>query len=558
MSKRTACLAGVAAIVLSAAACGSSASSSPGSGSSVNTITKTPGVKSGGNLIVDEGKGFAGDWPYGFDPATDVTGSANQDYFDAVYGQLFDLGPNGKIQPDLATGYKFSPDAKTVTITLRKGVKFSDGTPFNAQAVYWNWIRDLGPTAVKAGIESQWSVAHTSPKNIASPVVKNAIQVTGPYTLAVHQVVPNGAFINQLSDAIANWIASPAAFKKEGAKKFAQYPVGAGPFTVVSDTYNSQLVVKKNPNYWEPGHPYLDQITFKAVSGDEAGYESLVSGQGQVYQDLSTTQILNQASSNSKLQVENNPGTSPYDLQLNTANPVFSNPKARQAIYAATNFAPILNKVFGNRYPVVQGFTGPGGICYNPKVPGYQGYDPALAKKLIAASGLNKQTFTLGTINSSPVAINTTEALQTEWQQLGLKVKIASYPLDGLIQAFEANGGKSWDAMVQTAGAQDPADGVGVNFRFGSKSPFTGVHDPKLDKLLAQAQSSANVAQRCPYYQQAAEYIAKNYYGPFYFSFNPSNMSVPGVVGPGLTSPLPSAAVVPVIPWQDVYYNPGS
>ncbi|HWG02952.1 MAG TPA: ABC transporter substrate-binding protein, partial [Trebonia sp.] len=88
-----------------------------------------PPPKAGGSLTVLEGQGFAGDWPYGFDPATDVTGAANQDFFDAVYGQLFDLGANGKIVPDLATGYKFSPDAKTVTVTLRQGVKFSDGTP---------------------------------------------------------------------------------------------------------------------------------------------------------------------------------------------------------------------------------------------------------------------------------------------------------------------------------------------------------------------------------------------------------------------------------------------
>jgi peptide/nickel transport system substrate-binding protein len=553
---RTACLAGAAALVLTAAACSSSSGSSPSSKASVNSISHLPPLKTGGTITVDEGQGFAGDWPYGFDPATDVTGSANQDFFDAVYGQLFDLGPNGQIQPDLATGYKFSPNAETVTITLRQGVKFSDGTPFNANAVYWNWLRDLGPLAVKAGIESEWDVAHTNPKNIASPPVKGAIQVTGPYTIVVHQDVPNGAFIDQLFDAIANWIASPTAVQKEGEAKFAQYPVGAGPFTVVSDTYNSQLVVKKNPNYWDPGHPYLDEIIFKSVSGDETGYESLISGQGQVYEDLSTTQILNEASTNSKLEVENNPGTSPYDLQLNTAVAPFNNVKARQAIYAATDFAPILAKVFGNRYPVVEGFTGPGGICYEQYVPGYQGYDPTLAKTLIDSSGLNKVTFTLGTINSSPVAIDTTEALRTEWDALGMHVNIASYPLSGLIQSFEANSGKSWTAMIQTAGAEDPADGVGVDFRFASTSPFSGVHDPTLDKLLTEASAYTSLSQRCSYYDQAAEYIAKNYYGPFYFAFDPSNMSVKGVVGPGLTSPLPSAAVVPVIPWQDVYYNP--
>jgi peptide/nickel transport system substrate-binding protein len=61
---------------------------------------------------------------------------------------------------------------------------------------------------------------------------------------------------------------------------------------------------------------------------------------------------------------------------------------------------------------------------------------------------------------------------------------------------------------------------------------------------------------RCGLYKQAAEYIAKNYYGPFYFSLNPTNVSVKGVGGPGLTSPLPAVVVAPAIPWEDIWYNP--
>jgi peptide/nickel transport system substrate-binding protein len=205
----------------------------------------------------------------------------------------------------------------------------------------------------------------------------------------------------------------------------------------------------------------------------------------------------------------------------------------------------------------VQGFTGPGGICYQQNVPGYQGYDPTLAKQLIQQTGLNKVTIQLGTIALS-TAQESSQALATEWEQLGLKVKLTSWPLSGLIAAFEANGGKSWESMVQTAGAYDPAGGVGVGFRFASQSPFSGVHDPHLDTLLQEAQGSTSLSVRCGYYNQAAEYIAKNYYGPFYFAFSPANISVHGIAGPGLSSPLASVAVVPTIPWEDVYYTPSS
>jgi peptide/nickel transport system substrate-binding protein len=549
---RTACLTAAVAIVV--AGCSSSASSTPSGGSPTGGAIKAAPAKSGGSITVLEGSGYSGTWPFGLDPPTNRVGAATQDFMEAIYGQLFEQGGNGQISPDLATSYKFSPDAKTVTITLRKGVTFSDGTPFNAQAVLFNWQRDFGPLAKAAALVPQWSVDRVNQKDITSPFKSSAITVSDPYTIVVHQNQPNGAFINQLFDTIPDWIASPHSVQTMGEAQFAKTPVGAGPFMVVSDVYSNQLVVKKNPNYWDKPKPYLDQITFKTVSSDEAAYESMLAGQGQVYPDMSTPKLLDQSAQ--RFQVLNQLGTSPYDLQLNTASPPFNNAKARQAIYAATNFGPILQHIFENKYPVVQGFTGPGGICYQPNVAGYQGYDPTLAKQLVKDSGLDKVTFQLGTINSSPVAALTTQALQTEWKAVGIHTTIAAWNLNQLIDAFEKNQGKSWQSMIQTAGSWDPAAGVGVGFRFLSTSPFSGTHDPNLDTLLFKAQGTVDTASRCKYYGQAQSYIAKNFYGPFYFAFAPANVSVKGVGGPGLTEPLRAVAVTPIIPWEDVYYNP--
>jgi peptide/nickel transport system substrate-binding protein len=546
------------AVIVVAAACGGGGSGGSGGAtpSSTSGSIKASAPKHGGSITVLESKGYAGDWPYGFDPASNVDAIPNQDMMEAIYGQLFMLGPGGKVEPDLATGYKFSPDAKTVTITLRQGVKFSDGTPFNAQAVLYNWNRDFGPLAVKAGISPTWPVARTNPKDPTSPPVKGAFEASGPYTIVVHQAIPNAAFINQLFDTIPTWLGSPTAIQKMGEQAFAKNPVGAGPFVVESDTYSNQVVVKRNPTYWDTGKPYLDQITFKTVGTDETALETMLSGGAEVYGGIGETALINEAQQH--FQVLDQPGTSPYDLQLNTAVAPFNNPKARQAIYAATDFAPILAHIFGNRYPVVQGFTGPGGICYQQNVPGYQGYDPTLAKKLVQESGLDKVTINLGTISSSSVAVESTQALATEWAQFGIKTTLKSYVLNGLIQAFYKNNGKWWQSMVQTAGAFDPAGGIGVAFRFSSTSPFSGVHDPTLDKLLTQAQGSTSLSTRCTYYHQAQQYIAKNFYGPFYFSLNPTNVSAKGISGPGLTTPVPAVAVTPTIPWEDVWYNPST
>jgi peptide/nickel transport system substrate-binding protein len=521
------CLGGTALLLaLAAAACGSSG----GSSSSAKAPASSAAPQAGGSLTVLEGAGFAGDWPDGLDPATNINGAADQSYMDAVYGELFELGPKGAIVDDLATGYSFSSDAKTITINLRQGVKFSDGTPFNATAVVWNIQRDLKSACT---CKPTWPV--------------KSVTATGPYTVAITLAAPDGAFIDQIFDSTADWIASPTAVQKMGEKAFAIKPVGAGPFIVVSDTLSSQLVLKKNPGYWQTGRPYLDSLTFKTVGSDEAAYEAMLAGQGQVYEDMSTPSLVKQAGQH--FNVENQLSTSPYDLQLNTLAPPFNNKLAREAIYAATNFAPILQHVFSNLYPVTQGFTGPGGICYEPNVPGYPPYDLAKAKALVQQLG--GLTVNLGTIQNL-VAQETTEALQTEWNAAGIKTTIASYPLAGLIAQFTS---KRWQAMVQTAGSYDPAAGVGVGFRFSSLSPFSGVHDPHLDALLNQAAATVDTSQRCTIYNQAAAYIAQQFYGPFYFGFAPANVAVKGVTGPGLTQPLPAVVVTPTILWEDVARN---
>jgi peptide/nickel transport system substrate-binding protein len=332
-----------------------------------------------------------------------------------------------------------------------------------------------------------------------------------------------------------------------GEQAFKIKPVGAGPFTVESDTLSNTLVLKKNPNYWESGRPYLDTLTFKATADDEAALEALQSGAAQAYDGMATPSLVKTYKSH--FTTTEQPATSPYDIQLNTAAPPFNNIKARQAIYYATNAALIDEKLFGNQFQVVQGFTAPGGLFYYPNVPGYPTYDLNKAKSLVKEiGGLNVNFFTL----ASPVNQNFMEALQQLWKQAGINTSIHLYSLAGLIQQFVS---KKWQAALQTVGAWDPAAGVGLGFRFLSQSPFSGVHDPKLDALILGGQALVDPSGRDKVYQQAAQYIAKNADGPFLFPLASWNVAVHGVQGPGLTTVIPSIVVNTPPLWQDVSFT---
>jgi peptide/nickel transport system substrate-binding protein len=148
-----------------------------------------------------------------------------------------------------------------------------------------------------------------------------------------------------------------------------------------------------------------------------------------------------------------------------------------------------------------------------------------------------------------PTAVQSTEALAAQWEAAGMKVSVADYPLAPLITQF--TGGK-WQVALQTAGAWDPAQGVGVGFRFDSHSPFSGVHSTQLDTILENAAGATKVATRKKLYKQAAALIAKNAWGPFLFSYAPDQIFAKNVSGPGLSTPLPAVAVSATVLWQDV------
>ena len=419
-------IATVVAVIL--AGCG--ASTSPAS-------PAASGPKHGGSLTVLEGSGYAGDWP-GLDPATDTDGAANQSYMDAIYGELFELGAGGKTMGDLATGYSFANGGKTVNITLRQGVKFSDGTPFNAAAVVYNWKRDLAATCT------------CKPVFLSPPT----ITMTGPYSVSLTLSYVDAPFINALQGNVFNWIASPTAIKKLGAKAFALKPVGAGPFTVVSDTPDSELVLAKNPAYWQNGLPYLHNLTFKSVAGDQQALTAMEAGSGQAYEGMSTPQLV--SAFKAKFQTTAEPSTSPYDIQLNTKIAPFNNKLAREAIYYATDAALLDKGLFQNTYPPGESFTAPAGLFYQQTVTGYIGYDLAKAKALVKQLGGHE----LQSRHHQRAYCHLAERGRADrsGRPPGMKVNLSDFDLTGLIGAFTQG---KWQAMLQTAGAYDPGTGVG-------------------------------------------------------------------------------------------------
>ncbi|MFD2419869.1 ABC transporter substrate-binding protein [Amycolatopsis pigmentata] len=517
--------------VLALAAC-SDTSASSGSGLAVAPHTR------GGEVTVLEGSSYAGSWPAGLDPATNTNNSANISQYSAIFGGLFtmtakDDGSDARVVPNQAESYQFLDNSRTVKITIRNGVKFSDGTPLDAEAVAFNFRRDL---ATPCSCAPKW------------PLASDGITVQGNSVLLKFNQ-PYASIIDEFPNTNVNWIASPAALRRLGPDAFKVTPVGAGPFKVFSDKLSSELVLLRNPFYFKEGLPYLDRLDFKAVDGDQSAYQALRAGQAQAYEGLTTVPVLDQAQADPGLTTTVQPPTSPYVVQLNTRTAPFSDQLAREAIYYATDFGAIARGVFTNRYPVSQMFTGPGGLFHHPTVPGYRNFDLARARQIIGQ--LNGLTIKLGTLNTS-LAQQVATALQSQWRAAGMTVDLQASQLNGLVQQYNSG---TWQVMLQTAGSWDPAAGSGVSFRFSSTSAYSGVADPHLDDLLYQGKATTDPAQRDALYAQAGRYISEKAYAPFGIAFAPADLAVKGVYGPGLTTKIPPLTIYSGILWDQVYRN---
>ncbi len=524
----------ILALALLLQSCGNSA------GVATTQASDVPTPRVGGQATVLLTANYAGAWPAGLDPATNITGGANLSLMNAIYGGLFQLmpGENGapaQVVGVLASGYEMSDGGRVVKIHLRENVVFSDGTPFNAEAVKFNIERNLksacscSPTA--------WPWANDNP-----------VDAPDEHTVVLHFASPYGPVMNAFPGSNINWIASPTALRRLGEEEFKMKPVGAGPFRVVSNELSTRLVLERNPRYWQAGHPYLDRLTFQSIGSEQAAYQALLAGDADAFENMSSNLLITRAEQDKRVTVTRQPPTSPMFVQLNTLTPPFNDARAREAIYYATDAEAIRMGMFHGAYPTAQSFTAPGGLFYQKTVPTYRTHDLAKARALVRQLG--ELRVRLGTLRSM-TSENVMVALQSQWTTAGIDVSIEAYDLATLVRKFES---REWQAMLQTAGSYDPDAGAGLGFRFRSDSTFSGVHDAELDKLLDRGIGTVDSEERRRCYLAVARYLSDKAYAPFLLATEPAQLTR-HLFAPGLTTQIPAVMITPAVLWQDAWVS---
>jgi peptide/nickel transport system substrate-binding protein len=480
----------VGAVSVLAVAAMLTACSQGGAASPSSTSTSAAKQVDGGNLtvVVTGGDGTM----TSLDPVAPA--NPNSDFRNAVFGELFHLGTNLKIEPSLAKSYSVSSDGLTITYKLRTDVKFTDGTKFDAQAVKAEYDRALNP-ANGCGCLATFS-------DIASTTATNDSTVT------IKLKNPMPAFMVSLAGTALNWVPSPTSEAKMSAADFGAKPVGAGPFTVSSFDPNQKLVLAKNPGYYAPA--YLNTLTFQTIGTDQSAVAAIQSGQAQIVEGITTPPLFTQAKE--QFDVVSTASTSVWLNQFNTISGPLSNIKAREALRYATDSASINKAVFDGQNVVAQMGVAPGLPFYQKTVPGFLSYNLAKAKALVKQiGGLSVQIMETTSTSGQTAA----EALAAQWTKAGVKVSLVAPTLADKQAKIKAG---SWDVSTANMGSIDPAGMLGVNSFFGSGQANSGVKDPTLDAMIASAAEETNQTKRADLYKKIWQRINDNSDAGFLFT----------------------------------------
>ncbi len=403
-------------------------------------------------------------------------------FLKASYDTLFRIDENGNLQPWLATGYKVADDLKSMTLTLRQGVKFHDGTDFNAKAAKWN-------------IELRRDSKMGNYLNITS------IDVLDDYTLRLNF----SEFSNTLYPSfwhIAGMMHSPTAYEKDGKDAALWNPVGTGPFKFVSYQKDVKVTYTRNDNYWR-GKPYLDGYECVFVSDPTALEMGMRTGQFDIAEQVTNQQFVGLEKDGFKvIKADNMPGE---DAAMpDTANPSspFAKLKVRQAILYAVDLPTICkNLMYGYSDPLYS-IAAKGTYAYVPGIE-YK-YDPAKAKQLLAEAGYPngfEATFVLTTKDYN----TTRQAWNGYLADIGINVKVNVVDMAGMYAANQ-NGWFNGFTDKNMAGSDWLTQ---LNYQLGKDAIYrkSWAQPAGLQDLLDKAMATPDLSVRNKYCQDIVKLI---------------------------------------------------
>ncbi|MGP4043869.1 ABC transporter substrate-binding protein [Streptomyces sp. 2A115] len=404
-----------------------------------------------------------------WDLATAVLGD-NIQYYEPVFDSLVRLDKKGNPTPNLATSWSYDSARTTLTMKLRSGVRFTDGTALDAEAVKANLLHNKEGSNEAAG-------------KLRAITSVDAVDAA---TVAIRLSAPDPQLVTSLGDP-SGMIASPKNLTAKGG------PVGSGPYVLdkSATTNGSSYTFTRNADYWNKKAFPFDKIVIKNISDPSARLNALLAG--QVDWARVTPQAASQVKGRDlevKAHADSVEGLYIWD-RAGKIVPALGEVKVRQALNYAFDRESIVKKVnLGYASPTSQMATA-GSRWYDKSLEKNYPYDPAKAKQLLAEAGY-PNGFTVTMPDVSSVAPSQQAVMTQSLEDIGIKVKVDKIPFTELFSAlqsgkyamswFKLASGQPWD-FIQSELTKDAAWNPAKDF------------DPKLNSMISEAQQAKGSAQ---------------------------------------------------------------
>jgi peptide/nickel transport system substrate-binding protein len=404
----------------------------------------------------------------------------------SLFDKLVDINEDGKIVPMLAESYDASGDGKTYTFHLRDGIKFHDGTPFNAEAVKFNLDR----------YQQKESLRSTEVEPISS------VEAVDPMTVRVNLSEPFAPFLAVLTDR-AGIVASPKAIKKAGGR-ISDNPVGTGPFKFVERVRGDHITVQKNENYWKAGLPKLDKIIYKGIEDENVQYQNLQSGELDLIDSIPFVEFKDlQNSGDYKVSIV--PGLGYQGIWLNVKQPPFDDKALRQAVYRLVDRQAIVKAVLRN----IGG--SPANSPFSKQSFAYGASDQYPPRSVEAAKQLLKEagksggfSFTMK-IDPSPTTQQIGQVIQNTLKPAGIDVSLEKEEFGTLLE--DSTNGNFQALFLGWSGRIDPDLNIYDFMVTDGDFNDAGYSNPEVDRLLGEARRISDKGKRKQLYDQAMKII---------------------------------------------------
>jgi peptide/nickel transport system substrate-binding protein len=438
------------------------------------------------------------------DPAFSQNFSERFAYY-AVYNSLVAYDENFNLVPELAVGWETTDRGKSLTLHLRKNVKFHDGTACDAEAVKWNLDRLLDKST-NSPLRGQL----TPPLQTVSVVDKNTVRLdlSKPWRPLLAAFGERPGFI-----------VSPTAVEKYG-KDYGQHAVGTGPFRLENYSYGSELVMTRFDDYWDPGKPYLDSITIQNVPDQQVQLTMLRTGEAHIMDNLTPQLALTIQNADGIAITIANSGRW-YAMQMDTGKPPFDDVRLRQAVAYATDSVAVKNALYRGEARVATNAIGIG-WAYDPALnkPIYP-LDLSLAKKKIADAGARGMSVRYANSSATDYQL-IAQLLYEGYAGSGLDLNVGTVPASDYYNLV-LEGKLNWTLTAWTPRA-DPDGLLRTLFYSSAKQNTTGYKNPVVDKLLDEAAVLADHKAANLIYAQVNQIVARD--APYVWIIWPNSITV--------------------------------